>query len=924
MVTVFVIWNDPEADLTGTLESVWKEENRTESGKSSSLEQQVRVTVIYPNNFLEKKTKTAGQFRNPLISWIELGEKDSCWPVLQEQIAAVETKFTAIVFAGEKYGGAGLQELCAVLERTEGAADCAVPVVGGLKSKQSKKAAEQLADLTDVQQLQTLPGVLAGMVFRTEAIKAEAFDPSYGVGTAEAFKYRILLKKSRLLLVKQTSFVTRSAFSMENGFCAQWKDAAWYLSCTEEFGLRLLKHYQQSTGEIPLLIQAQVLYLLHLQFYQNLDNRDKNAFTQEQRERYFALCGACLQLIEDRLFLQQKKVHADREIHAFCKSVFLQLKYPSVEEQYAHGRTAFPVVLHLMEYEEDRWKIDGAAEPFLVSGGGAFCVHFNGQELRAADAVMGQNGSSCAAEVHKTSENEKSRVEAEKKCLLCRSSRFCGVRFFGKLFERYAFHLEVPKSMLAAENKVVFGVKEAGKLERLAITTSRYQSRISNLVRGSYWCFETYMVRFQGNGTEKEGIEICQAGRLARIRQELNVLAHMPTGPNSSKKMFVQRLFYWIAYPKYHRKNIWLTFDKLYKGGDCGEYFYKYMESRKDTEVVPAYVIRQNAPDRKRLEQEGYRPLIYGTQRQKLHWLYAQMIFATHSSVHGFNGFNAWEVHFIQDRLRAVNTCIQHGLSVQDLTFDSNRIVNNNKRYYCASHCEVENLSKPAYDYAPDVLRLTGIPRYDGLVDQDKKQILITPTWRSYIAMPAVMGESRPYNPEFKNTDYYKIFQTLLENKVLSETAAKTGYRIVYLLHPVISSQKEDFRPANDIEIVSAVDVNYEKILTESSLMVTDYSGVQFDFAYMRKPVVYFHPPKLPPHYEEGGFFYDTQGFGEICREIDELVETLCSYMESGCELKPFYRARQNDFFAFEDRENCRRIYEDALQYQKETKEKWT
>ena len=99
--------------------------------------------------------------------------------------------------------------------------------------------------------------------------------------------------------------------------------------------------------------------------------------------------------------------------------------------------------------------------------------------------------------------------------------------------------------------------------------------------------------------------------------------------------------------------------------------------------------------------------------------------------------------------------------------------------------------------------------------------------------------------------------------------------------------------------------------------MVTDYSGVQFDFAYMRKPVVYYHPPKLPPHYEEGGFFYDTQGFGEICREHEELVDTLCGYMETECRLKPFYRDRQDDFFAFDDRESCRRIFENAQAYQK-------
>ena len=106
--------------------------------------------------------------------------------------------------------------------------------------------------------------------------------------------------------------------------------------------------------------------------------------------------------------------------------------------------------------------------------------------------------------------------------------------------------------------------------------------------------------------------------------------------------------------------------------------------------------------------------MVYQSLKQRLLYLHASMIFATHSAVHSFCGFSKWEVRFVQDRIRAVNTCIQHGLSVQDLTVDSNRIINNNKRYYCASKYEIENLSKPAYDYAPEVLRLTGLARYDG------------------------------------------------------------------------------------------------------------------------------------------------------------------------------------------------------------------
>lgn len=106
----------------------------------------------------------------------------------------------------------------------------------------------------------------------------------------------------------------------------------------------------------------------------------------------------------------------------------------------------------------------------------------------------------------------------------------------------------------------------------------------------------------------------------------------------------------------------------------------------------------------------------------------------------------------------------------------------------------------------------------------------------------------------------------------------------------------------------SVGDLSYEQILTESSLMVTDYSGVQFDFAFMKKPLVYFHPSELPAHYDDGGFFYDTMGFGEICTESDQLVDTLCEYMENGCKMKPEYVKRVEDFYEFNDsHENCER-----------------
>ena len=60
------------------------------------------------------------------------------------------------------------------------------------------------------------------------------------------------------------------------------------------------------------------------------------------------------------------------------------------------------------------------------------------------------------------------------------------------------------------------------------------------------------------------------------------------------------------------------------------------------------------------------------------------------------------------------------------------------------------------YDYAGfNALKLTGVPRYDGLINDDKRQILITPTWRMQASVPVTRNEgvARDYNPLFKETD---------------------------------------------------------------------------------------------------------------------------------------------------------------------------
>ena len=102
--------------------------------------------------------------------------------------------------------------------------------------------------------------------------------------------------------------------------------------------------------------------------------------------------------------------------------------------------------------------------------------------------------------------------------------------------------------------------------------------------------------------------------------------------------------------------------------------------------------------------------------------------------------------------------------------------------------------------------------------------------------------------------------------------------------------------------------------------MVTDYSSVAFDFAYLRKPIVYSQFDKAEffgggHSYTEGYFDYVRDGFGEVEETLENVVDRIIEYMENGCQIKPEYRERIDKTFAFDDKDCSRRVYETVLKY---------
>lgn len=506
----------------------------------------------------------------------------------------------------------------------------------------------------------------------------------------------------------------------------------------------------------------------------------------------------------------------------------------------------------------------------------------------------------------------------EKKYPLIRNEIYPENYCFGvSFFTKYRFTISLPADKVG---RIKFYYEYKGKKIPLKINSSGPFCHL-NCRRNSYWHFSDKTLYFRQHRTSGDTIHIKKNNPFVNFFKEIYI-----TGRNLIEKKFTKksilasgfRVVYWLTRPFFCKKHIWLYFDKLYKAGDNAEYLFHYAMSKNDG-ISNYYIVNKDSPDYERLiKTDRKHILVFNSIRAKLYALNAECVLATHANVMGFLGFPRKVHQFFTNLYKLRVVCVQHGLTIQQIAVHQNRLVDDTRLYCCASKFEIDNLEQPVYGYYDDELKLVGLARYDGLKSNDKRQILITPTWRKECARgDSQMGSARKYNELFKTTEYFRLYNTLINDKRLINSAKEYGYRIIYLLHPVVSSQKEDFKTNDYVEILAAAgDMSYEKILTESSLMVTDYSGVQFDFAYQRKPIVYYHPSTLPPHYDEGcGFIYEDMGFGPIITEHEQLVDELCEYMKNECKIKPEYVKRADNFFAFDDFNNCQRIYDEVLRY---------
>ena len=350
---------------------------------------------------------------------------------------------------------------------------------------------------------------------------------------------------------------------------------------------------------------------------------------------------------------------------------------------------------------------------------------------------------------------------------------------------------------------------------------------------------------------------------------------------------------------KLTQRRLWLIAEEG-EARDNGYYFYKYVREKHPKDFC-FYAVKTKSAGYKKIAKLG-NVIKFGSLK---HWLYYMAADLNISSQVGGNPSSLfWYFVHVVLGLYQNRVFLQHGVIMNDvaaLYYKRTKF----KYFICGAKLEYEEILGE-YGYPFGSVVLTGLPRWDYLKNKtvSEKSILIMPTWRKYLEHENEM--------QFKKSAYYKAWNTLLNDKAFVGFVEKHNINVYFYPHRNMQSKLNAFEFSSDK--IKPVSMNEDIALyfSKCDLMITDYSSVTFDFAFLDKPVVYYQFDqkdfRLNQH-DEGYFSYERNGFGPVLKSNNDVVHEVQKIVKDNFEIDSEYNERIRSFFTLHDRQNCKRIY---------------
>ncbi|MBR1628479.1 MAG: CDP-glycerol glycerophosphotransferase family protein, partial [Lachnospiraceae bacterium] len=732
--------------------------------------------------------------------------------------------------------------------------------------------------------------VRADSIVSTRKNKAGKWSKGYSTEIEELLSFRLLAEvfhaNPRVLLTKQTLVEASPAKRRSSNFFPEYQQDPEQLRVFRENVIEPV--YQKYKIETPRFIQYNLIRLFR---WCATESSATDVISEVYDVQEFkGFLNKVINKIDDDYLMKINQNARDKVFFFRCKQNELDIVLEEEDKVLKHGETEILrsslvyTKVELIDFEKNKLKIRVRAK-FLNEEDkekATFYAKVNHQNQYFAKEGKGRYDSICWDQI---------------------------------VYPGKAFDIEIPLDSKEKIQRIsLFEGGQGVEVKREKIGFGRYAPISENNRRGYYY-HKGWLMFFDGG---RKDIVLKRTSRIRLPYLEARLLFSLLMKRRKNALLSIPvRVAYWGLYPVMKDKRIWLISDRADRGDDNGEAFLKYLQKHRPKGVYYYFVIDRKSEEGKRISKYA-RTITPFSVKHTLYHLFAEYIISSqaNSPVLGV----VPNIYFRDIRHHMKFVFLQHGVTKDDQSAWLNRYSRNIYGLVVATDPEYRSMFDYDYYYEKKNIWLTGFPRNDLLYRDEKRYITLMPTWRKYLMEPKPDPVTGRWilREDIEDIEYSKFYSALIQSTRLKKALEKYGYTLCMKPHPLVEPYLDELFSGMENVKVFEENVAYRDVFAWSDLILTDYSSTAFDFAYLRKPIIYTHFDietfRAGGHsYVEGYFDYERDGFGEVAYTLDDTIDLIIDYVKNDCQPKEKYLERVNKTFAFNDKENSKRVLERLL-----------
>lgn len=357
-----------------------------------------------------------------------------------------------------------------------------------------------------------------------------------------------------------------------------------------------------------------------------------------------------------------------------------------------------------------------------------------------------------------------------------------------------------------------------------------------------------------------------------------------------------------------HGKAPWVFMDRPAQADDNAEHLYRYVRKAMPAQQI-FYALQKDSPDWDRLATEGFNLVEPGSRAFDAVLRKADTLLASHFTLFMY-AKNLCTINAIAKKY----IWLQHGVMENDLSawlneIDLDVIVSSTLGEY---HSIADDLTP--YNASQKDVKPAGLPRHDALVPHmktHKNTLFVMPTWRRYLQQLARNYTGDALQEKFLASTYGAMWKKLLLSEELERIQKTYAMRILFYPHADLRPFLSCFSLPGHIAVAQPGHGSIQQFLQEAVVLITDFSSIAFEMAFMKKAVLYyqFDPEDFfSKHWKKGYFDYTRDGFGPVCDNPENLLHNLDVLLQRGAVPESVYQKRMEEAFPFRDGRNCERV----------------